>query len=110
MRKFATTVVELRQRFEETIETHPFECGWANEAIVFVEPHQAAPGDVVTLRVQLSPDGIRWIDEGTVLRVTGHVMARLTHFGGFLRLAGVATDSDGVATEATLTIRIALKG
>lgn len=110
MKTFATTVVELRQHFEKTIETHPFECGWADEAIVFVEPHDAPSGDVVTLRVQLSPDGIRWIDEGTVLRVTGHAMARLTHFGGFLRLVGVVTDVDGAATGTTLTVRIALKG
>ncbi|HSD16682.1 MAG TPA: hypothetical protein VLC71_05395 [Thermomonas sp.] len=110
MKMFATTVVELRQRFERTVETHPFECGWADEAIVFVEPHDAAPGDVVTLRVQLSPDGIRWIDEGTLVRVTEHAMARLTNFGGFLRLVGVVTDGDGAETGCTLTIRIALKG
>ena len=107
---FATTVVELRQRFEQTVETHPFECGWADEAIVFVEPHDTAPGDVVSLRVQLSPDGIRWIDEGTLLRVTEHAMVRLSHFGGFLRLVGVVTDVDGAATGSTLTVRIALKG
>ena len=110
MRTFVTTVVELRQRFEKTIETHPYECGWADEAIVFVEPHGGASGDVVTLRVQLSPDGIRWIDEGTVLRVTGHTMARLTHFGGFLRLVGDVSDAGGAATESTLTVRIAFKG
>ncbi|MFT4256036.1 MAG: hypothetical protein QM599_03635 [Pseudoxanthomonas sp.] len=110
MKTFATSVVELRQRFEQTVETHPFECGWADEAIVFVEAHDAAPGDVVTLRVQLSPDGIRWIDEGTVLRVTEHAMVRFTHFGGFLRLVGVVADVDGAATGSTLTVRIALKG
>lgn len=110
MKTFATTVVELRQRFEKAVETHPFECGWADEAIVFVESHDPSPDVVVTLRVQLSPDGIRWIDEGTVLRVTDHVMVRLTHFGGFLRLAGTIADTDGAATGATLTVRIALKG
>ena len=110
MRTFVTSVVELRQHFEGTVETHPFECGWADEAIVFAEPHGAAPGDVVTLRVQLSPDGIRWIDEGTVLRVAEHAMARLTHFGGFLRLVGGATDAGGLPTGTTLTVRIALKG
>lgn len=110
MKTFATTVVELRQRFEKTIETHPFECGWADEAIVFIESHDPAPDVVVTLRVQLSPDGIRWIDEGTVLRVTDNAMARLTHFGGFLRLVGVVTDVNGAASGTTLTVRIALKG
>lgn len=110
MKTFATTAVELRQRFEHAIETHPFECGWADEAIVFVESHDAAADAIVTLRVQLSPDGIRWIDEGTVLKVTDHAMARLTHFGGFLRLVGAIVDTDGAATAATLTVRIALKG
>ena len=53
---------------------------------------------------------IERLDEGTVLRVTEHAMARLTHFGGFLRLAGGATDADGAATGSTLTVRIAFKG
>ncbi|WP_413317947.1 hypothetical protein AA0Z99_12760 [Agrococcus sp. 1P02AA] len=109
MRSFASSVVELRQRFESDVQTHPFECGWADEAIFFVSLHDPAPGTVLDLRVQLSPDGIRWHEEGSTLRVERDGYVRVTHFGGFLRLAGSASDRGG-ATPVTISVRLALKG
>ena len=110
MKTFSTSVVELRQTFDSTIETHPYECGWADEAIFFVEIHDSAPDVRVTLRVQLSADGIRWIDEGTVLEVGDVAYARVSHFGGFLRLSGTAIDGDEQVTPVTASVRLALKG
>jgi hypothetical protein len=110
MKQFSTSVVELRQDFAAGIETHPFECGWADEAIFFVEVHDAAPGTVVRLRVQLSPDGIRWIDEGSAVDVVDTAFIRITQFGGFLRLAGDAITGDGRATSSVVSVRLALKG
>lgn len=112
MKTFYSSVVELRQRFDADagIHTHPYECGWANEAIFFVELHEPAEGTTVSLRVQLSADGIRWLDEGSVLEASDSAFVRLTHFGGFLRLAGTATDRDGRPTAVTASVRLALKG
>lgn len=110
MRSFASSVVELAQPFEGTVETHPFECGWADEAIFFVSTHDPAPGITARLRVQLSADGIRWLDEGTTLEVPDDAFVRVRHFGGFLRLAGTVADADGRAVAMTLSIRLALKG
>ncbi|MFE7509159.1 hypothetical protein [Promicromonospora sp. NPDC057488] len=110
MRTFYTSVIELRQPFDHAIETHPYECGWADEAIFFVELHDPEPGTGVELRVQVSPDGIRWVDEGTVLATTSTTFARVSHFGGFLRLAGTARHADGGAASATVSVRLALKG
>lgn len=110
MKTFYTSVIELRQEFTGAVETHPYECGWADEALFFVEVEDAAPGAVVSLRVQLSADGIRWIDEGTVLVASDRAFARITHFGGFLRLAGSTAGSDGEPTSVSLTVRLALKG
>ncbi|MDR5699256.1 hypothetical protein [Agromyces aerolatus] len=110
MKHFSTSVVELRQDFASAIETHPFECGWAEEAIFFVEVHDASPGTTITLRVQLSPDGIRWLDEGTTLAVADSAFVRVTQFGGFLRLVGIATTEDGRETPCVLSVRLALKG
>lgn len=106
MRTFATSVTDLRQEFRGSFETFPYECGWADEAIYFVTAEDQTPaGARIDLRVQLSSDGIRWLDEGTTLTLTGpgSTFARLTHFGGFLRLAGTTT-------QCTLTVRLALKG
>jgi hypothetical protein len=43
-----------------------------------------------TLRVQISPDGIRWCDEGGILTLTDAEVdfVKVTHFGNWLRLAG----------------------
>ncbi|HLT62858.1 MAG TPA: hypothetical protein VK020_16770 [Microlunatus sp.] len=106
MRTFATSVTDLRQEFTGGFSTFPFECGWADEAIYFVTAEEATPADArVDLRVQVSADGIRWLDEGTTLTLTGpgSGFVRLTHFGGFLRLAGSTS-------RCELTVRLALKG
>ena len=85
------------------------EGGGAGAAIFFVARHGPARGAVLDLRVQLSPDGIRWVGEGWTLRVGQEGFGRGTHFGGFLRLAGSATDRDG-ALPVTISVRLALKG
>ncbi|MEU3270556.1 hypothetical protein ABZ639_06900 [Saccharomonospora sp. NPDC006951] len=110
MKNFYTSVVELRQRFDEVVETHPYECGWADEAIFFVETHEFDPGAVLTLRVQVSPDGIRWMDEGTELELTDTGFVRVGHFGGFLRMTGTAVGGDGKPVPVTVSVRLALKG
>lgn len=110
MKTFASSVIELRQLFEDEVVSHPFECGWADEALFFVDLHDPADGTSLDLRVQLSADGIRWLDEGTRITTSGSAFARVTHFGGFLRLAGGATDSHGEATPVTVSVRLALKG
>lgn len=113
MKSFNTSVVELRQTFDATVETHPFETGWADEAIFFVlTDSETAAGTQVDLRVQISPDGIRWIDEGTAACLAGsaHDFIRVRHFGGFLRLAGTIHDPAGEPASSTITVRLALKG
>ena len=79
MNNFYTSVVEFRQTFSSVVETHPYECGWADEAIFFVELHEPAEGTCVGLRVQLSPDGIRWMDEGTAFEVTDTAFAGMSN-------------------------------
>ncbi|BDZ49601.1 hypothetical protein GCM10025867_18420 [Frondihabitans sucicola] len=108
---FHTSVTDLRQPFVETVETFPYECGWADEAIFFVTAETGTDESAqVSLGVQLSADGIRWLDEGSVLTLRGPAsgFVRVTHFGGFLRLAG--TVAGGTTNGATLTVRLALKG
>ncbi|HEY9294073.1 MAG TPA: hypothetical protein VIP98_22550 [Microlunatus sp.] len=110
MRSFHTSVTDLRQGYSEVIETFGYECGWAGEAIFFVTAEDATPSDaVIELRAQLSADGIRWLDEGSTLQLTGPGAGfiRLSHFGGFLRLRGTV---GGVEQRCLLTVRLALKG
>ena len=107
MRNFASSVTDLRQKVNGPVESFPFECGWAEEAVYFVTVESVVDTtNRLSLRVQLSADGLRWADEGSLLVIDGvdTRFVRVRHFGGFLRLVGESTG------EAVLTIRLALKG
>lgn len=92
MRQSYTAIVERDTLWKEEFATEPYECAWATEAIFFVRTIAAAglpPGPKA--RVQISPDGIHWCDEGTAVDLRsegGLTFARVRHFGGWLRLAG----------------------
>ncbi len=109
MRAFQTTVLERKTELGGGLVTEPFEAAWAGEAIFFVELHEST-ASTFTARVQISPDGIRWCDEGATLTVTGEAgvrFVRVAHFGGWLRLA-VAGEEQG-DQPARATIHLVLK-
>lgn len=115
MRHFQTAIVERKEIFQDTFATHPFECAWASEAIFFLRV-EAISGGRATIngRVQISADGVRWIDEGTTfdpMAETGDSFVRVRHFGGWLRLAGRIEGPEGTSEgpAATLTVQLALK-
>lgn len=114
LRQFYTSVLERRKSFSGPVETPPFEAGWASEAIFFVRVDDIVAGSSVALRVQISPDGMHWVDEGTIFELLdkpGDAFVKVSHFGGWLRLAGTTSPSgDTVNSGATLTIHLALKG
>ncbi len=102
MRQSHTAVVERNQRWEGDFATEPYEAGWSHEAIFFVRILRAEAANSsslidVELKVQVSPDGIHWCDEGSRLNfvVQQHTLekpsfVRVSHYGGWLRLAGTA--------------------
>lgn len=91
IRQSYTASVERNRALEGDWASEPYECGWATEAIFFVrnmQPTEPLAGTEV--RVQISPDGIRWCDEGTK-KALGDMevdFIRVRHFGNWLRLAG----------------------
>jgi hypothetical protein len=91
MKQIHTAVLERFGTFAEDFTTEPYEAGWAEEAIFFVRIDAVEGAEpALTGQVQISADGITWIDEGTPLpaiRQTGLVFARVRHFGNWLRLA-----------------------
>lgn len=88
-----TSVIERNRVWRARFETEPWEAAWAKEAIFFVRALAVAgnPSEAVA-RVQISPDGMRWCDEGTSFAlpaaVDGLTFGRVAHFGGWLRLVG----------------------
>jgi len=102
-------VVERREPFVAIVQTHPFEAAWASEAIFFLRVESSDPAATLTAKVQISADGVRWIDEGTEfapIAGTGDYFVRVGHLGGWLRLDGTIT---GGTAAMSLTVQLALK-
>jgi hypothetical protein len=99
MRRSYTAVVERGEPLAGEWATEPYEVGWATEALFFLRLLDAPPGAGLTARVQLSPDGMRWVDEGTALpdpvAPDGLAFARVREFGNWLRLAGTVSGPVG---------------
>jgi hypothetical protein len=117
MRQSFTAVVERNVTWQGEFAAEPYEAAWATEAIYFVRALDGAnmPGDV-TARVQVSPDGIHWCDEGTVIALPQPPSAtstadstltfgRVSHFGGWLRLVGKLPDT----VQLTVIVYLVLK-
>ena len=104
MRQSHTAVVERNQLWEGDFATEPYEAGWSHEAIFFLrilraEPAKPPSSITIELQVQISPDGIHWCDEGSRMNfvVQQHTLdkpsfVRVSHYGGWLRLAGTVKD------------------
>lgn len=124
LRESQTAVIARNETWQGEIATEPYEAGWATEAVIFIRAlafrsgagewgtAAAAPGESlapgVAARVQLSADGMRWIDEGTVFKLPRDTVhdsfVRVGHFGNWLRV--VAVLPDGLAMKALVTIHV----
>jgi len=111
MRQIHTAVLERFGSFSGDFATEPYEAGWAEEAIFFIKIDEVEGADpALTGRVQISPDGMTWMDEGTslpALRQAGGVFTRVRHFGNWLRLA---CQVSGGKAKFQGTILLCLKG
>lgn len=111
MKEFYTAVVELRQPIVKEFTSEPYECGWANEAIIFLTFHpEISAFDEIITQPQISPDGINWTDLSECainIKQAGLHAIRLHNFGGWLR---VAFTISGQTQTATLTLHMTLKG
>lgn len=70
MRQCVTAVVSRNEVWSGKAASEPYEGGWAGEAIVWLRCLGAVKGKpgAAKARVQISPDGMRWVDEGTKLK------------------------------------------
>ena len=104
-----TLVVGRNERWTGSAATEPFEAGWAREAVIFVRALKEPKGEQPLARVEISPDGMRWLTEGTEVsmpsREDGIAVLRVKHFGNWLR---IAADFPSGA-ECTVVVTIHLK-
>lgn len=111
MRHFYASAIERRITINGDFATQPVEAGWASEAIFFiwVENFPATANGSLSMEVQISADGINWIDDpGKLLLINaqGHYFLRAAHFGNWIRLNGKTT---GDENEIKLSVSVHLK-
>jgi hypothetical protein len=109
MRNAYTAVIARGEPWQGSVQTEPYEAAWAGEALFFVRVLEATGSGQATGRVQISPDGMNWIDEGSTLTIdaqAGHLsFVRVREFGGWLRLAVEVPPSTGLTVVATLALK-----
>ena len=110
MREFNTAPLEVKKEVADNFQTHPYECGWASEAIFFISIEDVSgEGATLDAAVQISNDGFYWVDEGTSFAPIvkkGLHFVRVNQFGGWLRLNCSVSGTDA---RFKLNIQIALK-
>ncbi len=107
LRESYTAIVERSEELQGDFATEPYECGWAGEAIFFVRTLERVGSlEGVRLNVQISPDGIRWCDEGAGVTLGEEEVAfcKVAHFGNWLRLSG--TLPDGARMRAIIALSL----
>lgn len=105
-----TAVVARNETWEGPSASEPYECGWAKEAIVWWRVLSfEGRSRAVDASVQISPDGMRWVDEGTTINLKLATdalgFARVREFGNFLRLACDLPPGAKVKTIVTITLK-----
>ncbi|MBX3051486.1 MAG: hypothetical protein KF753_08440 [Caldilineaceae bacterium] len=112
MRESHTAVIERNTTWRGAFASEPYECAWAGEAIFFVRCLAADGLDEnagANAGVQISPDGMHWCGEGTSLHLPtaadAVTFARVSHFGGWLRLVGELPEG----TALTVLVYLVLK-
>ncbi len=110
MRQFHTVVLERMTIHSQDFSTEAYETAWASEAIFFIRVHSISGSETsIDSRVQLSVDGIDWVDDDTkfpIIRKEGSYLVRVRHFGGWLRLRNVIKGKD---PALRLTVYLVLK-
>jgi hypothetical protein len=104
-----TVVVGRNEHWSGRAATEPFEAGWAREAVIFVRALKQPKGEQPIARVEISPDGMHWVAEGTetpIPTLKGEIAAlRVRHFGNWLRVvADFSPDA-----ECTVLVTVHLK-
>lgn len=99
LRENTTAILARNETWTGNAASEPFEAGWAIEALVFIRALKPPKGAQPIARVEVSPDGMHWVAEGTTipLPATSDALsfAKIQHFGNWIRIvADFPTGSD----------------
>ncbi len=108
LRESVTYVIARNETWTGAATTEPVEAGWASEAVFFVRALNEPEGRLPQIKAQISPDGMRWVDEGTSAPMPADTddlqVLRVRHFGNWLRLK--ADLPDGAKCTVLVTVHL----
>lgn len=109
IRNAYTAVIARGDTWQQSVQTEPYEAAWAGEAVFFVHVLEASGSGTALARVQISPDGMRWVDEGAEMKIAANAgtlsFARVANFGGWLRLDVTVPPQASIQVVATLALK-----
>ncbi|EKF18295.1 hypothetical protein [Nitratireductor pacificus] len=109
MRMSTSAIVARNVVWSQRAHSEPYEAGWAENAVIFVRALRDAVGTGGRAHVEISPDGMNWVREGTSFDLPTErnavSFARVTHFGNWLRLAGEFQNDSAVTLLVTLHLK-----
>lgn len=110
MKQFNASHLEIKKWFTGKFETHPYEAGWADEAIFFIMiEHVKGENPQLTAQVEISHDGVNWASDGSEpITFSGKGLQPIKvrpNFGNWLRIK-----VDITGGELFLNIQIHCKG
>lgn len=101
-----TAIVARNTRWTGEAASEPYEAGWAQEVVIFVRALKDPKGPQPQVRAEISPDGMRWLPEGTAADMPttrdGIAVLRVKHFGNWLRVA--ARFAEGSESTVLVTL------
>src|SRR5262245_12337301 len=101
-------VVARNETWTGEAATEPYEAGWAREAVIFVRALKLV-GAAGRAHVELSPDGMNWVAEGTTfpLPEDGKMVtyARVREFGNWLRIRAELPQGSSVTVMVTIHVK-----
>ncbi len=110
MRESQSAVIERGVDLVDVHDTEPFEVAWAGEARWYIHFLRPVEGGSAEFRVQISPDGLNWIDhdgiDPLVTDAQGFHSIPVDRFGHWLRLRSTRLSG---AAEPLLRIYLELK-
>lgn len=102
-------VVARNVRWQGRVATEPYDAAGRARRCSSCAPCNSADAPMVRAHVEISPDGVAWVAEGTSVMLPIHrdetTFCRVEKFGGWLRLA-----AELPATAMTVLVALHLKG
>ena len=95
--------------WRDSFASVPQEAAWAAEAIIFVKAVAAHGATAVTAKVQISPDGKSWVDDGASFTLPYSpdevTFVRVRRFGRWLRIVGMLPPGADIQAQITIDLK-----